>query len=275
MNKHILAVLFITACFLLSGCKKQTTQTGGTTVTEDTKAAEKPPKAEKKQEDLVITETVEETDVPALISQAIQYQVINEHKKAVAYLRKAKQLKPDTTEVRELLIKSYRELGASKYELNELKELIGIKPDNTYRVRCAQILREKKAYSEAINAIEDVRAVDPENISAILELGRIYKDQKMFEEAIETFKEITYIDEKNALSKYYLAEIYLDQNKLLWADKYYKDALKRDPALGLAEYGLAKIAKIRNDNANYESHLSRAYELNPENEEIRKAYLKR
>ena len=169
---------------------------------------------------------------------------------------------------------SYKEIGRANYELTELKELLEIKPENKYRVRCAQLHRKKKAYDEAINAIEDVRAVDPENIAAILELGLIYKDQKKFAEAIDAFKEITYIDEKNALAKYYLAEIYLDQNKLLWADKYYKDALKRDPALGIAEYGLAKIAKIRKDEANYRSHLSRAYELNPENDVIREAYMK-
>ena len=268
MKNTISAILFIAACLFVSGCKKQTTQTGGATVTD------KPAKAEKKQRELVINEKVEETDISALISQAIQYQKIEEHKKAIAYLRKAKTLKPDTLVVRELLVKSYKEIGRARYELTELQELLELKPDNKYRIRCAQLYREQKAYGDAINAIEDVRAVDPENIAAILELGLIYQDQKKFAEAIDAFKEITYIDEKNALAKYYLAEIYLSQNKLLWADKYYKDALKRDPQLGLAEYGLAKIAKIRKDEATYRSHLSRAYELNPENEEIRKAYMK-
>ena len=269
MKKHISAILFIAVCLFVSGCKKQTTHTGGATVTD------KPGKSEKRQRELVITEKVEETDLSALISQAIQYQKIEEHKKAIAYLRKAKTLKPDTIVVRELLVNSYKEIGRASYEIAELQELLEIKPENKYRVRCAQLFREKKAYDDAINAIEDVRAVDPENITAILELGMIYKDQKKFAEAIDAFKEITYIDEKNALAKLYLAEIYLDQNKLLWADKYYKDALKRDPQLGLAEYGLAKIAKIRKDNATYQKHLSRAYELNPENEVIRKAYMKR
>lgn len=268
MKKHFSLILFITACFFLTGCKKQTTRTGGATVTD------KPAKAEKRQEELVINETVTENDISALISQAIQYQKINEQKKAIAYLRKAKKLKPDSIKVRELLVSSYKEIGKTNYELTELKELIGIKPDNNYRIRYAQLLRKMKEYDEAINAIEDIRAVDPENIPAILESGLIYKDQKMFAEAIEAFKEITYIDGKNALSKFYLAEIYLAQNKLLWADKYYKDALKRDPALGLAEYGLAKIAKIRKDEDIYRNHLMRAYELSPDNPEIKKAYFK-
>lgn len=257
----------MTACLFLSGCSKKTTDTGGSTVTE------KPPE-KKKQEELIINETVAESDVPALISQAKEFQKNNYPKKAIAYLRKAKNLKPDTIVVRELLVSVYKEMGKTNYELNELKELIALKPDNNYRIQYAKLLCEKEAFDEAINTIEDIRAVDPENIAAILELGKIYKEKKMYNEALETFKEVTYIDPKNALSKYYLAEIYLAQNKLLWADKYYKDALKRDPKLGLAEYGLAKIAKIRKDDGNYRKHLQRAYELSPKNPEIEKAYFK-
>ena len=55
------------ACLFLSGCSKKTTGTGGSTVTE------KPPE-KKKQEELIINETVAENDVPALISQAKEFQ---------------------------------------------------------------------------------------------------------------------------------------------------------------------------------------------------------
>lgn len=268
MRKQYFLILLLMAGFFLSGCTTKTTDTGGVTVTE-----EKPPE-KKKQEKLITTETVAENDVKTLITQAKEFIENNNQKKAIAYLQKAKSLKPDTLVVRELLVSVYKEMGKTNYELNELKELIALKPDNNYRIRYARLLREKKAYDKAINTIEDIRAVDPENIAAILELGIIYKEKKMYNEAIETFKEITYIDEKNALAKYYLAEIYLAQNKLLWADKYYKDALKRDPSLGLAELGLAKIAKRRKDNASYHRHMERAFDLNPENPEIRKEYLK-
>jgi Tfp pilus assembly protein PilF len=86
------------------------------------------------------------------------------------------------------------------------------------------------------------------------------------------FKEITFIDQNNAMAICQQGEVYLAQSKPLWAEKYYKNALKLNPRLGLAEYGLAKIAKLRNKNSLYRQHLNRAYQLSPNDPEIKTAY---
>ncbi len=259
---------FIYPCIgilLLLGCSgSKATKTGGSTITKEPSQSVKP----KKQKKRIVFDEVESNDVPLLIKQANDFLDNNQIKKAIPCLRKVKQLKPDSIEIRKQLVDLYKEMKLADYEITELKELVAIKPDNTYRIRCIALLREKKAFDDAINVVEDIRAVDPENIAALLELGQIYKDQKLYTEAIEILREITYIDSKNAMAKYYQAEIYFEQNKPLWADKYYKDALKMDPALGLAEYGLAKIAKMRKSEEEYQKHLERAYELNPEIEKM-------
>jgi tetratricopeptide (TPR) repeat protein len=270
MKFRFFLFLLCPALLLLPGCTgSKVTQSGGATLKKES------PKAEKRKErkKRITFEEVESNDVPALMKQAKEFQEINQLKKAIAYLRKVKQLKPDSVVVRETLVSLYKEMDLPDFELIELKGLIEIKPDNTQRIRYAALLRKNKAYDEAINAIEDVRAVDPENIPALLELGQIYTDQKMYPEAIETFREVTYIDAKNAMAKYYQAEIYLAQNKPRWADKYYKDALKKDPKLGIAVFGLAKIAKMYNNEENYRMHLERARELSPDDPEILKAYM--
>ncbi len=215
---------------------------------------------------------VESDDVPMLKAQAREFQQSKNHKQAIAYLKKAKSLKPDDLSIRELLAISYNEVGKTEEACNELKALVEEKPDNNLRIQYASFLRKAGKFDDAVNTIEDVRAVDPENVTALIELGRIFTMQELYAEAIETFREITYIDNSNALARYYQAEIYLAQNKPLWADKYYKDALRHNPQLGLAEYGLAKIAKLRKSEDTYQQHLTRAYELSPEDEEIMQAY---
>lgn len=272
MNYRTLFIILCTGILLLTSCTgSKATTSGGKTLTKETISTDKP-KTQKKR---TVFKDVESNDIAYLITQAKEFQAVNQLKKAVSHFRKAKQLKPDSIEIRESLLKLYKEMALPDYEITELKELIALKPDNALRIRCAVLLRETKAYDDAINVIEDIRAVNPEDIAALLELGQVYKDQKMYTEAIETFREITYIDAKNALAKYYQAEVYLEQNKPLWADKYYKDALKMDPNLGLAEYGLAKIAKMRNSEENFQKHLSRAYELSPDAPEIKKAYMEK
>ncbi len=253
---------------MLACMGSKTTKAGGSQLTDQSSSS----KNQSKQKEEPV-EVVTSTDLPTLLAKASEYQKNGKYRKAAAYLSKAKELKPDDTDLRMQLITAYHQAEKFDQEISELNELLQIKPENSLRLTYAKRLHEAQRFDEAINAIEDIRAVDPENIEALIVLGALHKDQAQYAEAIEIFREITYIDAKNAHAKYYQAEVYLAQKKPLWADKYYKDALKLDPTLGVAVFGLAKIAQIRNSQEDYKKHLAKAYELDPEHSEIKKAFL--
>ena len=122
-------------------------------------------------------------------------------------------------------------------------------------VEYAKLLHQQGKRDEAINTIEDIRAVDPENIEALMLMGQILQDQGKYDKALETYKEISFIDPDNASAIYEQAEVYLAQEKLLWAEKYYKKALAKNARLGLAVFGLAKIAKLRKNDALYKLNI--------------------
>ncbi len=214
-------------------------------------------------------------NVSILVSLAKGHSKSGNPDKALELLLKVKSKRPKDIKIKKMLIVVYKQIGRNDEALSEMEELIGMKPDNTTRFQYATLLHKEKRLSEAINVIEDIRATDPENIKVLLLLGQIFKEQKNYEDAIDIFKEITFIDQSNAMAIYHLAEVYFAQSKPLWAEKYYKNALKLNSRLGLAEYGLAKIAKLRNRDSLYKQHLTRAYQLNPNEPEIKSAYAKK
>ncbi len=214
-------------------------------------------------------------NVPVLISLATGYRKSRNNEKALELLLKAKKLRPRDIEVRKSMVAVYKSMGKTTEAMNEMKELIETKPDNAARAQYAKLLHQQGKLDEAINVIEDIRAVDPENIEALMIMGQILQDQGQYDEALETYKEITFIDPDNAPAICEQAEVYLAQEKLLWAEKYYKNALKKNSRLGLAVFGMAKVAKLRKNNALYKQHLAKAYRLSPNEPEIKEAYTKK
>jgi len=213
-------------------------------------------------------------DSTIIISLATCYLKVKNNDKALKILVKGKERHPQNTELRTLLAAAYKKTGRTDQAITELKEVIEIRPDNKAQLQYAKLLRGQGRLDEAINAIEGIRAVDPENTDALFTLGQIYQEQKKYDQALEIYKEIMFIDGKNALALYGQAEVYLAQSKVLWAEKYYKSALESDPKLGLAAYGMAKIAKLRKNEPLYKQHLKNAYALSPDEPEIKKAYTK-
>ena len=119
-----------------------------------------------------------------------------------------------------------------------------------------------------MNAIEDIKATEPENLEAIMTLGRIQVAQKRFNEAVETYKEALYINQYYAPAMIERANVYLLQAKFPWAKTFYERAIKVDPKQALAHLGLAKVAKASKDMATYQTELNKAKALNPEDKDV-------
>ncbi|MBD3391528.1 MAG: tetratricopeptide repeat protein, partial [Chitinivibrionales bacterium] len=189
-------------------------------------------------------------------------------------LKKAKEIKPGDPAIRRQLVTLYRKTGDTREALSEVKDLLKLSRDNETLLLYARLLYSEGKHKDAADAIEDIRATDPENIEALMLLGKVLRARKKYDEAIETYKEVNYIDGSYAPAILERAEVYYEQSKPQWAQKFYERALRADPKLGRAELGLARIAKLRKDRAAYVMHLTKAYQLDPQDPEIREEYQK-
>jgi tetratricopeptide (TPR) repeat protein len=193
---------------------------------------------------------------------------------AIALLDRAAQKKKDDPEIKFQLFELYRKSGQKEKALKEIESLLEIKRDPRYLLEYAGILPMFGKEKEALDAIEEILATDPENIPVLLQKARIQRLMKKYDEAIETYKEISFIQPEHAVSMLERADTHMEQSKPQWAETFYKRALKADSSLGRAELGLARLAKQRKDTAGYEEHLERARNLSPDDDIIKQEYEK-
>ena len=213
-------------------------------------------------------------NIAVIVALAKGYTYTKQYDKAVTLLNGAKEIKKGDLSIHQQLFDIYQQKGQDDLALNEIKQLIEIQRNSETLLLYAQLLMKTNDLTGAENAIEDIRATDPEDIEALMLLATIKRTNKNLAEAIELYKEVIIIDPQYAAAIHGQAQIYLLQNKILWAEKYFKKALQMVPSYALAELGLAKIAKIRKDTAAYKKHLNKAYLLDPKDKEILKEYNK-
>ena len=163
----------------------------------------------------------------------------------------------------------YKKTDQPKKSLEEMKQLIAIKRDNKIMLSYASALLDDGKCKESEDAIEDIKATDPENIEALMVLARAQRCQKKLDPAVETYKEISYINPNYAPALYERADVHMQQNKPQWAKTFFERALRADPNYGLGYLGLARLAKMQKNNALYLQNLDKAIQLDPNNAEIK------
>ena len=200
---------------------------------------------------------------------ATGYLKTNRTKEAVNLLDKAKKIKPNDIENRKKLLEAYSKLGQRKQALSEMKGLLQVNRDPGLLMLYAKLLYEEGDVKDAENAIEDIRATDPENIKALMLLALIQRSRKKYNEAIETYKEVIFIDANYAPALFERAETYMQQNKPQWAERFYYRALRADPKYARAELGMANICRLRKDKAGHLKHLKAAKQIDPNDPKIK------
>ncbi len=212
--------------------------------------------------------TLKPNDPKFMVPLAQGYIETDRAKDALDLLEKADKLKPDDETIKMTLFDLYKSTGQSKKALDVMQQIVQKKRDNKTLLKYAEALYLSAAYPNAENAIKDITATDPENISALMLLGKIQSVQNKLDDAVETYKEISYISPNYAPAMYERAQVYLDQSKLPWAKTFFERALKADPNYALAELGLARLAKVLKNPADYQLHLDKALKLDPNNKDI-------
>ena len=152
-------------------------------------------------------------NVRVLLALADAYRRRGDNGKSIDLLEEAKTLRPYEARIRRRLYEAYRRSGKSGKEMEELRALLKIEPDPVLQLRYARMAFDTKEYAEARNAVEDLLAVNPENIEAVMLWGKILRVQKNYDQAIEAFKEVDYIQLGYAPALYEQAETYLLMNE--------------------------------------------------------------
>ena len=171
-------------------------------------------------------------------------------------------------DLRMTLIDVYLETGKERDAITEINNLLAKKRTNPLLLKFAKALLATGMYPEAANAIEDIKATEPENLEAIMTLGRIEVAEKKLNEAIETYKEALYINQYYAPAMVERANVYVLQGKYTWAKTFFERALKVDAKIAAAHLGLARVCKAAKDFASAQMELDKAKELDPDNKDI-------
>lgn len=214
---------------------------------------------------LEIANTLQAGDPVVMANLAKGYLQTGRTTEANDLLLKVKEKAADNIDVRIALYELYAKNGKKEEAITEIKAVAGKTNDKNHILMLAQAYRNAGKIAEALDALENIFAVDPENIDAQMLKAAVLRDDKKYEDAIEVYKEVSFIKPDYPNSYFERAETHLLQSKIQWAETYYKRTLESDKKFALAELGLAKISKIRKDNAGYKFHLENAYKMDPEN----------
>jgi len=171
-------------------------------------------------------------------------------------------------DLRMVLVDVYLETNQFEKAAEELKVLISVKREKDILIKYARVLFELGKANDALALVQEVKSKDPENLEALMMIGKVKTLQKKYDDAIETYKEILYIDQNYAPALCERANVYLLQGKYQWAQTFYDRALKADPKNAMVYLGLARLSKKQKDFAAYSEHLEKARKLDPQNREI-------
>lgn len=171
-------------------------------------------------------------------------------------------------DLRMVLVDVYMETNQFEKAADELKVLISVKRDKDVMIKYARVLFELGKSNDALSLVQEVKSKDPENLEALMMIGKVKTGQRKYDDAIETYKEVLYIDQNYAPALCERANVYLLQGKYQWAQTFFDRALKADPKNAMVHLGLARLSKKQKDYAGYSEHLEKARKLDPQNREI-------
>ncbi|MBN2189480.1 MAG: tetratricopeptide repeat protein [Chitinispirillaceae bacterium] len=217
---------------------------------------------------LEIANTMAPNDPDVMAALARGYGSTSKKNEAIDLMKKAKALRPNDTDMCYQLYGLYWKTGQKEKARDEIKALIAISRNSSYLRDYANACIATNDLRAAGSTIEDILAVEADNIDVLMLKAKVQAMNQKYDSAIETYKEISYIDPSHVPSMVERANMYLLQSKPQWAETFFQRALKADAKSARAELGLAKVAKMRKDMAGYSQHLDRARLMDPFDEEI-------
>ncbi len=171
-----------------------------------------------------------------------------DYQKALVYLRRVVDIKPDDAAAHYNLGAVYRELRQWQEEIAALKQAIRIDPSyadahHNLRVVYCKLGR----YQEAIDTLQRAIRVQPDFAEAHYNLGIVYGDLDRYQEAIDAYKQAIRIKPNYAVAHSNLGVAYVSLHRYQEAIAAYKQAIRIKPDNAKAHFGLGLTYLIIGD----------------------------
>jgi len=129
----------------------------------------------------------------------------------------------------------------------------------------ANLYKEEKNFSEAIEYYEKALLHEPENVLYTANLGDSYRLDGNYGKAEEWLKKAVAIDPKGMLSYFQLGILYHEQEKYDPAITAFRHALEINPSYVDASYHLAELYLAKNDKPSAKKWVQQALAATPQN----------
>ena len=143
---------------------------------------------------------------------------------------------------------------------------MSLDPNNIHaRLELGKLYSKQGKETEAEELFQEIMQLDPKNVHARLELGKLYAKQGKEAEAENLFKEYMELDPKNVHAKLELGKLYAKQGKEAEAEKLFKEYMVLDPKNLHARLELGILYAKQGKDAEAEKLFQEYMQLDPNN----------
>ncbi len=159
------------------------------------------------------------------------YQHKKDITKAIHHYQRASRYDDADTFSRFELARVLHETGRTDEAIERLDQVQSITPNepNAFAMR-GSILLDGKRYPEAISSLEKARDLRPEHPETLDNLGSAYADSGQYDKAEETYRALLEVQPDNPTANYNLATVFHAMKRYEDALNYYDKASEQDPS---------------------------------------------
>ena len=157
----------------------------------------------------------------------------------------------------------------SKKALDKLTDgynnFLQLNPDDAKKVylESGNNLRDRGDYEGAVKAYRKLLDIDPADLEALSELGKVYMKVGVLNEAIALLEQARNVDRTSAPICFYLGSAYFMEDKNTEALKAFKEAIKLNPVYAEAYYKLGLVYDNMSDHDKAIDAYKKVVALNP------------
>jgi tetratricopeptide (TPR) repeat protein len=189
------------------------------------------------------------------------------------YLKKGLKYKPDSVEIyfklseTSLMMEDIHTKERQESALKFINAWLKLEPDNLEAMILLGRIKEKQGeYDEAYNIYQKVTDVDRKRPDSFYYLGQLYEKKKEFKKAISAYKQWLFLDTQNFAWAISLATLLGNEGEHHKAAKYFKHAVDINPLSVVARFGLGKTIQNISDNKEAAiEHFDYVIQKDPEN----------
>ncbi len=149
--------------------------------------------------------------------------------------------------------------------LDYMTKALKSEPDSLYLKReIAFLYVEKEDYNSAMEIFSEITEKDPNNIEALIMLGRIKQAQKSYEEAIPAYRKVLELDPKQHDIYLLLGGLFIEKNDASSALNIFNKMIHYFPDSYAAYFFLGKIYMDQGNTHDAEKRFYKALKLKPD-----------